>query len=115
VNTDAYYLTLMRYIEQNPLRAKLVSHAEAWQWGSAYRRYRGSQDAKKMLDDWRVPEPATYRKELDQQQDADALRGVRTSVTKGTPFGGDDWRLKLIDSLGLGYTTRGVGRPRNGS
>jgi len=115
VNTDTYYLTLMRYIEQNSLRAKLVSHAEEWRWGSAYRRYRGSLDERKMLDEWRVPEPATYRKELDQPQDADTLRGVRTSVTKGTPFGGDEWKLELVDSLGLGYTTRGVGRPRNGS
>jgi putative transposase len=34
VQSNAYYLTLMRYVECNPLRAGLVKKTEDWQWGS---------------------------------------------------------------------------------
>jgi putative transposase len=115
VNTDEYYLTLMRYIEQNPLRAKLVQHVEEWKYGSAFRRYHGTLEQCTLLDAWRVPEPKTYRQNLDILQDDYRLQEIRASVSKGIPLGGDAWRSELIDSLGLGYTTRGVGRPKNGS
>jgi len=115
VNTDEYYLTLMRYIEQNPLRAHLVNRTEEWKWGSAYRRYHGTAEQKHILDTWRVSEPAAYQKELNVLQKEDILSEVRNAITKGVPLGGASWRAELIDSLGLGYTMRGVGRPKNGS
>ena len=115
VNDDQYYLTLMRYIEQNPLRAKLVDDATVWQWGSAYRRYKGSIEEKKLLDAWRVPEPNNYQNELSIIQKNDVIDEVRTSIIKGSPLGGDVWKLKLIESLKLQHTIRPVGRPKNGS
>ncbi len=47
--SDAYFLQLTRYIERNPLRANLIDRAEAWQWGSAYRREQGSPEQKRIL------------------------------------------------------------------
>jgi putative transposase len=38
VDTDEYYLTLLKYVERNPVRAKLAQTCEAWQWGSAQLR-----------------------------------------------------------------------------
>ena len=34
IQDDHYLLTLLRYVERNALRAKLVSRAEEWRWGS---------------------------------------------------------------------------------
>src|SRR5260221_3441967 len=34
VQDDAHLLTLLRYVESNPLRAKLVTRAEQWRWSS---------------------------------------------------------------------------------
>ena len=33
VAEDHYFLTLCRYVESNPVRAKLVARAEHWRWG----------------------------------------------------------------------------------
>ena len=53
---DGHFLTLCRYVERNPLRAKLVSRAEAWRWGSA--SIRGGDPALAgLLDEWPVPRP----------------------------------------------------------
>jgi len=38
VFTERYYFNLLRYVEQNPLRANLVRHARDWQWSSLAER-----------------------------------------------------------------------------
>ena len=50
VESDAYLLIVCRYVEQNPLRAKLVRRAEDWRW-SSYRFY--ELDDTSVIDmDW---------------------------------------------------------------
>ncbi len=38
VQDDEHLLTVMRYVERNPVRANLAERAEQWQWGSAWAR-----------------------------------------------------------------------------
>ena len=115
VNTDAYFTVLMKYIEQNPLRAKLVSRTEDWQWCSLHRRLYGTHEQKKILSEWPVEMSSNYLKEVNKLLPKEKVKEVRGSVTKGSPLGGLEWRLELIKNLGLEYTTKGVGRPKNGS
>ena len=49
VESDKHLIDLIRYVEQNPLRAKLVTRAEAWKWSSLYRRRRGSKEDMRLL------------------------------------------------------------------
>lgn len=44
IETDFHLTTTIRYVEQNPLRAKLVIGAEDWQWSSLYRRMRNNSE-----------------------------------------------------------------------
>lgn len=37
IQQDEHLLTVMRYIERNPLRAGLVERAEHWEWSSLHR------------------------------------------------------------------------------
>jgi putative transposase len=41
---DAHLLTAIRYVELNPVAAKLVARAEAWRWSSAAAHVSGSAD-----------------------------------------------------------------------
>ena len=34
IEDDAHLLTVIRYVERNPVRARLVDRAEDWEWGS---------------------------------------------------------------------------------
>ena len=49
VESDKQLVDLIRYVEQNSLRAKLVKKAEEWQWSSLFRRRRGLPQDKKLL------------------------------------------------------------------
>ncbi len=115
VHNDAYYLALMKYIEQNPWRAKLVAKSEDWQWGSLHRRFAGTIEHKKLLYPWIVVQPRGYLADINRPLHKHLLDDLRTSVIKGSPLGGDAWRQGIIKSLNLEYTTRSVGRPKNGS
>ena len=44
VQSNEYYLTVMRYIESNPLRAELVQSNKDWQWSSLAIRQGNEKD-----------------------------------------------------------------------
>ena len=44
VQSNEYYLTVMRYIESNPLRAELVKSSTDWQWSGLAIRQRKEKD-----------------------------------------------------------------------
>ena len=41
IQEDDHLLTVLRYVERNPLRAKIVEQAEAWRWSSLWHRVHG--------------------------------------------------------------------------
>ncbi len=49
VNREAYLLEVCRYVELNPVRARMVRKPEAWAW-SSYRAHVGLQDSPTWLD-----------------------------------------------------------------
>jgi putative transposase len=57
VNDDQHYLTLVRYIEANPVAAGLVERAEHWPWSSFTERISGR---RRLLDDGPVSLPSNW-------------------------------------------------------
>jgi putative transposase len=56
---DEHLLTVLRYVERNPLRAGLVQRADDWPWSSIACRLAGGAVAEKRLHPWPVATP-TY-------------------------------------------------------
>ena len=54
VKDDRHFLTVCRYVERNPVRARLVSRVEDWEWSSASSVSRPSGP---FLHEWPVPRP----------------------------------------------------------
>ncbi len=112
VETNEYLQTLMRYVEQNPLRARLVERAEDWIWSSLYVRERGSDKEKKLLAELTLDLPINYLESVNDIINKETLELVRVSVNKGTPYGKDGWVKDMVAEHGLVHTTRGRGRPK---
>jgi putative transposase len=111
IEGDVHLLQVLRYVERNPVRAKLVKHAEEWQWGSARTRF--TFDSKKpLIDDLPVDLPNDYRVWLNESETDDSLVDIRESVNKGKPFGCTSWVDTTIKAFGL-KPTRKEGRPPN--
>jgi putative transposase len=110
--SSEYCQTLVRYVEQNPLRAKLVTKAEDWKWSSLWRREKGTPKDRLLLSSLPIDLPGNYLISVNDILKQETLDTLRTAVNKGSPFGKDVWVEKMIDRYDLGHTVRGRGRPR---
>ena len=113
--TNEHVIQLVRYVERNPLRAKLVKQAQDWRWGSAWRRLHGSVQQQKLLSPWPVSMPKNYLSFLNQPQSASEVEAIRQSVTRGKPFGSEVWTGHTIKKFKLETTVKPRGRPKKGS
>lgn len=112
VETNEYAVTLVRYIEQNPLRAHLVEKAQEWRWSSLWRREEGSVKERALLDDLPFALSINYLQLVNHALSGEQLDALRYSVIKGKPYGADEWVDRIIDTYKMGHTLRGSGRPK---
>ncbi len=115
VQSNEYFLQLCRYVERNPLRAKLVKKGENWKWSSLWRRENGTEQQKKLLNAWPVEIPADYKEWVNTREGGEELKEIRYSINKGKPFGRDTWVDRTATKFDLASTLRNPGRPKKGS
>ena len=106
VETSEYLLALCRYVERNPVRAGLVERAEEWNWSSA--RVSGSVP----LHTWPIERPSSWLDWVNEDETTEQLSALRSSVTKGRPFGRPPWVEQMVTQWNVGATLRGRGRPK---
>jgi putative transposase len=107
VQQDAHFLRVCRYVERNPLRARLVARAEDWPWSSAAPT--ASLPGRPALSPWPVAKPAYWSELLNVPESARSLRTIRAAVKAGRHFGSASWRLSTAATLKWrsGLTQRG--------
>ena len=110
VEGDEHLLTVLRYVERNPLRAGLVDRAEAWPWSSLHGWAAGTPAP--FLSPWPLPRGDGWVAWVNEPLTAAELAAVRHSVQRGTPYGSDAWVQQTAERLGLQATLRPRGRPR---
>jgi putative transposase len=119
IQNDEHLLTVLRYIEANPLRAGLVERAEEYPW-SSYRAH-GLGEVNNLLDPLVNYEELSPRPMVRQRKWAEKvhtpikeaqLAAIRRSSTSGLPLGDDAWVKRLAKRLELDLTIRPLGRPR---
>ena len=103
-------LSVLRYVERNPLRAGLVRRAESWMWSSLAWRAHGKRPA--MLAEWPVACPRNWLALVNAAQTEAELAALGRSVARGAPFGEARWSERVAERLGLESTLRARGRPR---
>jgi putative transposase len=108
---DNHFITLVRYVEQNALKAHLVEKAENWKWSSVWRRENGNSEQKKLLSVWPVDFPDDYLSILNQLHMQTGDEEIEKAIIKSKPFGDDYWVANTVKQFGLEQTLRDVGRP----
>jgi putative transposase len=108
IQDNGYLLTVLRYVETNPLRAKLALRAADWPWSS--HAMRGGPWGT-LLSDWPLPRPADWSDCVEARwADVDGEQ-LRASIDRGRPFGDEGWVRSTAERLGLQSTLRAAGRP----
>lgn len=128
IQRDAHLLSVLRYVERNPLRAGLVTRAEAWPWSSL-----GALDPRDPADPEApdaeqfdpaldqapapplhagpLPRPANWRAWVNEAEDPDQLAALRHSVKRSAPWGTPVWTRRTAKRLGIAPSLRPRGRP----
>ena len=112
---EPYMWAAMRYVERNPVRAKMTKKAEDYRWSSAaahcglrsdsaLTEKKMWRDQLKAIGDW-----SAWLSEEDEPEQLDALR---QHAEKGLPCGTESFVKKLGLSIGRVLESRPQGRPK---
>jgi putative transposase len=111
VQKEAYYLTLMRYVESNPVRAGLVRRSRDWISSSMAIRLGAEKPLK--LCDGPLALPKRWQRLVDDCSRL-PVNEIQSCIQRGRPFGGKEWMLKTAKALLLESSLRRRGRPKKG-
>jgi putative transposase len=111
IEHDDHLLTVLRYVERNPVRANLVRQAAQWSWSSAS-LWQAGVARPSYLAVGPVKRPRNWLQWVDQPLTDAELEALRRSVNRGAPFGSSEWNEKAAVQWGLEATLRPRGRPR---
>ncbi|MDQ3438779.1 MAG: transposase [Planctomycetota bacterium] len=113
VQDDAHLSTVLRYVERNPLRARLVRRAEAWRWSSLGQLVvpGDPQPPAIPIADWPVARRRDWVAWVNRPQMPKDEAAVLRSLTHDRPCGSETWTAKIERRLGLG-PLRPRGRPK---
>jgi len=111
IQADAHLVTVLRYVERNPVRAGLVDRALGWQWSSVRERHSNAGECG-LLAPSPVPLPSPWTDWVDKPLTGTELANVRTSLRRNRPLGDSAWTHELASRLNLLGTLNPRGRPR---
>ena len=112
---EAYLWAAIRYVERNPVRARMVRKAENYRWSSAA-AHCGlmHDDVLTTTSSWRKQFEAIgdWSAWLAQGDEPQELEVLRRNADKGLPCGSEKFIRKLEKLTGRGLQYRPQGRPR---
>jgi putative transposase len=115
IQEDEHLLSVLRYVERNPLRANLCQRAEDWRWSSLWRRKHADRVESHFLPAWPIERPRQWVSHVNKPQTGAELEAIRHSIKRRTPFGSEQWVSRSAVRLQLSHTLRPRGRPRTQS
>jgi putative transposase len=120
IQDDAHLLLVLRYIEANPLRAKMVSDPAEYRWSSySDHGLRRDDPLLSPFPEWEVlrlteaERRRRWRAKVCSMQTEAELTRVRGSLRNGRPFGTSEWTERMAERLHVELIPRPKSRPRN--
>lgn len=112
---DDYLWAAIRYVERNPVRAKLVPKAEHYAWSSAAGHCGIKEDSVLCsTPDWRrqFESIGDWSAWIAAGDESSQLETLRRNADKGLPCGSEKFILRLEKLVGRELAFRPRGRPR---
>lgn len=109
---ERYLYAAVRYVERNPVRARLVEKAEDYPWSSA--RFRVKKEASALLSDfYLLDEIDDWSEYLQGEEGHDDLKRIRLQTHSGRPLGSMGYLRRLEGPLGRELVKRKPGPKEN--
>lgn len=110
IHEDTHLLTVVRYVEGNPVRAGFISSVKEWPWSSYKERI--GEESRLLLDESPIELPDNWDRYIDEPLTPKELEKLRQSVNRQSPHGPLMWQIRVSKELGLESTLKPRGRPR---
>ncbi len=111
VESNAHYLTVLRYIESNPLRAKIVKNSRDWNYSSLAVRNGVDKEGLK-ISPGPVKLPVRWNRLVNVLPSGGVDARLEKCIKRGCPFGDDKWIVTTAQQCGLETTLKPRGRPK---
>ena len=118
VEAETYLLTCMRYIEFNPVRAKMVPHPADYRWSSYRTNAQGTPSSYVTphacylaLDQDTSRRQYHYRCLFENNLDKDDIHTIREAVQFSMPLGNARFKEQIEMALGRSIGNSKRGRP----
>ena len=116
VMSEKHTLACARYIERNPIRAKIVKQAWDWQWSSAsiHCEMRNSKDKLGVdyLFEYMGRKKQEWREFIEEEDNPKEIAIIREKTRRGCPLGEEGFIKKLEKELKLSLSIKPPGRPK---
>jgi REP-associated tyrosine transposase len=119
IDSEAYFLACCRYIELNPVRARMVRHPRDYRWSSYRAHAQGAADALvsdhalyRGLGRSRAARQEEYRGLFREALDDDFVDALRAATNGGWALGDARFKRQIAKALGRRVAPLPKGRPR---
>ncbi len=109
IQTDQHLVAVVRYVERNPVRARMVTRTLAYPWSSARHHVTGEPD--RLVTDSPIRAMVPNWGQLLEQEEP-ALDVLRRHVQTGRPWGTERWLTALEQRVGRALRPRTGGWPK---
>jgi putative transposase len=94
IQTGHHLATVLRYVEANPLRARLVSKAEDWSWSSLTQE--ASEDGRVIVTPCLAREVDNWKEIVNESLPIAVYDSLRMAARRQIPFGNPEW-IRLVE------------------
>ncbi len=119
VDSEAYLLTCMRYIELNPVRACMVEHPDEYRWSSYRANAKGITNpliqhhpVYSALGEEGLHQQHAYRELFLNSIDSDSIHSIRETLNQELVLGREDFKNKIEQMIKRQVRPGKSGRPR---
>jgi putative transposase len=112
VDKEKYLWAAARYIEQNPIRAKIVEKAEDFPYSSARAHIAGRADnilGEELFKDAQMKDYIAFIRESITEEEMNRLK---YSTRTGRPFGREEFIKRMEKKLDKRFILQRPGRPK---
>ncbi len=109
---ERHLYAAMQYIENNPVKARLVKKAEDYRWSSAFAHVNGKKDMVLADDCYMVERIKDWPSYLREKEDTILVADIRQSTKTGRPCGDNRFVMRMEKLLERKLLALPKGRPR---
>jgi len=113
---EAYTYSAIRYVEQNPVRAKMVKDPSEYPWSSA-RAHLGLEpnDILSKIPNSHAPSSDTeWQSYLNQNNSQESVEIINRNIEKGLPCGNSEFIANMEQESNRDLSYKPIGRPKKG-